>query len=144
MGVLRGLAVAVLRHKGLTQIHAAGKTYRAIHNQQFAVTAQIGVGHAQKAQGVGHEQGAAYAFAAQQSHNGRTRIFRPDGIDQHTNLHATLMGARQGADKFTPQAIAIEDIALQGNGAVGLINGFQHGRISLIAADQNAHIIAIA
>ena len=101
-------------------------------------------GHAQHAQRIGHEARHRHAAARQHAHDGRARIARADGVDQHAHLHAAPVRFDQRLRHLAADGVVVEDIALHRHRVAGVTDRLQHGRVGFVAAGQRQDRIAPA
>src|SRR5690606_20096252 len=75
--------------------------------------------------------------------DGRLGVAHAHGVDQYTDVHPPLTGARQGLDKRLALRVVVEDVGFQRNGALRSLNGGNHGRVGLVPTAQDADIVAV-
>src|SRR5690606_28385664 len=134
------------RHAGdevLADVHAAREADTAVHYEYLTVATQVGVGRAHT-QWVGHEQGIRNVVAPERPGDRRTGIPHPDRVNEHPNFNAALVSACQRFDEQLALRVIVEDVGFQRDGFFGGIDGRNHRRVSLVAALQNADMVARA
>ena len=85
---------------------------------------------------IGHEARHRHAAARQHAHDGRARIARADGVDQHAHLHAAPVRFDQRLRHLAADGVVVEDIALHRHRVAGVTDRLQHGRVGFVAAGQ--------
>ena len=134
---LRGQYVAV------TDVHAAGEPRVAVHDQDFAVIAQIDRRHAP-----GRKQGRRQEFCTRNLQmlqlvgDGRPRVTRAGSVNQNAHGHPAPDGAAERVGKLFPARVIVENIGDQRNGFCGGLNCRQHGRKRFVAVDERMHMVA--
>ena len=104
----------------MADIHAAGEGDGAIHNQRFAVVAEIDGGDAPgREQGGGKELGEWDFCVPQPVGDGRPGIPGAGGVNQDADGDTASHGAGQRGDKLSAAGVIVENVGAERDGFFG-------------------------
>ena len=143
MQILHGTFGLVGEHIAVPDVHAAGEGDFSVHDEHFAMVAQIDGGHPpRRQQRRRQEPGEGNFRVAQSPRDGRPRITRAGGVNQHAHFDAAFDGAGQRGDKFFSGGVVVKNVSRERDGFLRGFDGGEHGGKGFIAVDQGLDLIA--
>ena len=132
------------KNVSVADVHAAGEGDLSVHDEDFAMVAEIDGGHAPGLQQRRRQKFCERNFCvAQFPGDRRPRITCAGGIHQHADFHAAFLTARsQRVNELVAGRIVVENIADERNGCFCGFDGGKHGGKCLVAVDERFHFIA--
>lgn len=122
------MLVGEFAREALADIHAAGKGNSSVDAEDLSVGAQIGIGQPEADDDVAIEDVDLHAALAQITHDARHGIAGADGIDEYADADTAFGRGNQGIGDAKTDRVAVEDIGLHQDAALGAVDcGFHRG-----------------
>ena len=126
----------------IADVEPAGEADRAVHDENLAVVAQVGVGKVDR-HARGQEPLGSHALRGQDAEDRGKRVARADAVDEHAHLDAPLHRPAERLGEDPSRGVVVEDVRRQPDAAPGPVDRREHPRIGRVAAIEQLDRVAV-
>lgn len=127
----------------MADVHATGESEASVHGENFAVVAEVDGGNLPRRDERRWQKARARDIGvAQVMENGRKRIARAGGINEHAHFHAAFDRATKRGDELFAAGVIVENVGAEGDRLLRGLDGGEHRGERFVARDERADAVA--
>ena len=126
----------------VADVHAAGESDPMVHDQHFAVVAQVDVDRGRQ-QPRRQEARMPHPLLPEDPARVGPGVVLADPVDDYPHVHIALPGPIERVEEGVSGGVGLKEVALKQNALARAVDGGEHRRIGLLAVEQGNDLVAL-